>query len=574
MNRRQLLGGFFATVGTSALMRPDMAWSLTLPVSLPVSLPGIISGVIGALPIAIRDQGMGRTDAFGFVAYFPLQSGAMQIWIDTAQGSTSYNGQSPYPGFMMNGTGPNFQVGATGPGPANSAYGPKNSYAAGLAAVPESTEGMGHQFFFAEGQRFVLDRIYLSASYWRDAYSFYGHGAAYPACFQSYDPADPLNITKHGRAGTGSRGARPIWTLGTTTFPQNTIGSTFDYGGWAFRGIEFLSEGNGQGITWGGQSNNVLYENVTFNNVGLTIEDNISLPAGMGLNNIVRLCTSYGQYDVNGSNACGIFSAYTNLTVEDCVFWHNGWKVGASRDTPVEEGGPNIYKHCVYLDNHRGSSSTVRRNVLVDGSAGGLSLRGNHLCHHNVIIDCPTPDIMSGGSGSDIESPDGVTQQSYCQLIMGGADISSSQPRCIGYRSSDGTPNSFYAYNLYVNNPGYGQVNNQWLLMQNEIPSQISNMGFYHNRAYAFAPPAKRLTLSAVGGGSVSSINVYADVDNQIFASSPMTNDAIYAAVGFSGKDAIVQAMIKDATQNWAARLLLAAGAGFAFNFNYSLAST
>jgi hypothetical protein len=572
MKRRQFLSALFATAGAGALMGSGTAWGLTLPagLTLPLGLSGLISGVIGKLPITLRDQGMGSTDLSGFVAFFPLQSGAMQIWMDAEQGSTSYNGLSPYPGFMLNGTGPNFQIDATGPGTANAAYGPKSTYASGLAAVPESTGGMGHQFFFAEGQTFVLDRVYLQPSYWRDPYSFYGNGAKYPACFQSFDPADPLNITKHGRAGTGSQGARPIWKQGTTQFPQNANSSTFDYGGWAFRGIELLSEGNGQGIVWAGQSNNVLYENVTFNNVVLTIEDNISFSTGIGLNNIVRLCTSYGQYDVNGSNACGIFSAYTNLTIEDCVFWHCGWKVGVSRDAPVEQGGPNIYKHCIYLDNHRGSTSTVRRNVIVDGSAGGLSLRGNHLCHHNVIIDCPTPDIMSGGSGTDLESPAGVTQQSFCQLIMGGADISSSQPRCMGFRASDGTPNSFYAYNLYVNNPGYGQVNNRWLLMENEIPAQISNMGFYHNRAYAFAPPAKRLTLGTVSGGSVSSINVYADVDNLIFASSPMTNDAIYAAVGYAGKDAIVQAMIKDASQNWASRLLLAAGSGFAFNFNYS----
>jgi hypothetical protein len=193
------------------------------------------------------------------------------------------------------------------------------------------------------------------------------------------------------------------------------------------------------------------------------------------------------------------------------------------------------------------------------------------MCHHNVIIDCPTPDFKSGGSDTDSQSPNGVTQQAFCHLVMGGADISSTQPRMQGFRSSDGTLSSYYAYSLYINNPGYGQVNNIWLQVQNEIPTQISNTGFYHNRAYAFAPDSRRLILGTVDSGSISSINIYADVDNLTSATSPMTNDAIYAQAGYPSKDALVQAMIADPSQTWAYKLLAAAGNGFAFNFNYSL---
>jgi hypothetical protein len=561
MQRRQLLGGLFATVGVGALIRPGVAWSA----SAPTSPPGVIGGPSGQLPIATRNQGMGKTDASGFVTLFPLQSGALQVWVDNVQGDPSYNGLSPYPGFMMNGTGANQQVGATGPGAANAAYGPKTTYADALNSVSSTMEGIGNQFFFAEGQTFTLDTIV------RYDYEFYGNGATYPACFQSFDPTDPLNTAKHGRAGTGSRGARPIWQLGTGQFPENTNGSSFDYGGWAFRGLEWLAVGDGQYCSWYGQNNNLLFENVVFNNVQLTLESDITLSSGYSTNNILRMCASYGQYDTQGSHICGIFSIYTNLTIEDCVFWHCGWEVGVSRDTPVSAGGPDIYKHCVYVDSGRGTTAIIRRNVMVDGSASGLSLRGTHMCHHNVIIDCPTPDFMSGGSNTDSQSPNGVTQQAFCQLVMGGADINSTQPRMQGFRSSDGTPSSYYAYSLYINNPGYGQVNNIWLQVQNEIPAQISNMGFYHNRAYAFAPASARLVLGTVDNGSISSINVYADVDNLTSATSPMTNDAIYAQAGYSSKDALVQAMIGDPSQTWAYKLLGAAGNGFAFNFNYSL---
>ena len=73
-------------------------------------------------------------------------------------------------------------------------------------------------------------------------------------------------------------------------------------------------------------------------------------------------------------------------------------------------------------------------------------------------------------------------------------------------------------------------------------------MGFYHNRAYGFAPPAKRLLSSITPGGSLSAI-------------------AITAAIGYSSKQAMINAMVADPTTPWAYGLLAAASAGFQFNF-------
>jgi len=465
----------------------------------------------------------------------------------------------------MNGTGAHHQLGATGRGPADKAFGPKASYVDAMNSVPVSYPGgEGHQFFFAEGQSFVVDRINGGVPY------YHGIGASYPVCFQSYDPHDPLNIARHGRAGTGSQGARPVWTLGTGAWPFNPRTDAVDYGGWVFRGLEWRSTGNGQYVNWTGCQNNILFEGMVFNNIGLVLED-INTNAGYttSSNNIVRLCSSYGQYDTAGSHMCGIYSTAVNLTIEDCVFWHCGWKVGVTRDTPVSGGGPDMFKHCLYLHNGLGTVSNIRRNVLIDGSSSGLSLRGSHVCHHNVIIDCPTPDGGSGGSVSDTESPNGVSQRAYCQLIIGGADISTALPRCQGFCSSDGTADSYYAYSLYANNPGYGQVNNQWLQVQNKVAAQISSMGFYHNRAYAFAPPAKRLMITATSTGSTSSIAITADTDNLVSTTSPMSNAQLYAAIGYTSKQAMINAMIADPTASWAYGLLAAASAGFQFNFNY-----
>ena len=122
IERRKMLQGLLATASSSALMQ-----SVRIPTA---SAQGMsqLGASFGGLPPSDRDQGMGATDASGFVAHFPLRpQGAKQVWVNTATGSPSFNGLSPYPGYELNGAGPNYQVGATGPGAPNGAFGPKNT---------------------------------------------------------------------------------------------------------------------------------------------------------------------------------------------------------------------------------------------------------------------------------------------------------------------------------------------------------------------------------------------------------------------------------------------------------------
>ena len=83
--------------------------------------------------------------------------GPRQIWCDTANGSVTYNGLSPYPGYQLNGTGPCFQSGATGPGTPNSVYGPLPTFASAfyyLTTRAKNFFGVGDQIFLANGQTF------------------------------------------------------------------------------------------------------------------------------------------------------------------------------------------------------------------------------------------------------------------------------------------------------------------------------------------------------------------------------------------------------------------------------------
>ena len=559
--------------------------STALPYGVPVSI-GITPG--GSLSFITASGSASLTVAYGVYAAMlynvPVDvcySAQTALSFITAAGSASlnvvvglYNGLSPFPGYPMNGSGgttdPYFQHGATGPSAtANSAYGPVPNITPAIASATDNTL-VGNQFFFAEGQSYVIN----AGLSWQ----FRGTAnAAYPVCFQSYDSTDPLNTTKYGKAGTFGRGARPIWQQGTGAFPITTRGDARDYGGWIFRGIHAVGGSNVQ-FNFNYCNNNMLFENMVFEMVMLNL-NNANPQAGYNISNncIVRMCAGFNQYSI-GAHAQGIFSASTNLIVEDSVYWHCGWLGTGRDDFTGSAGGPTIFNHCLYIDGTQQSDSTqttsliARRNVLIDGSASGLSLRGPHLVHHNVIIDCPTPEFKSGGSSSDTANPLGCFQYSYCQLVIGGADVNAGTPEMQGFSSSNGTNDSYHAHSLWANNPGKGVGNNNWLTVVNKVSGQPNYMGFFHNRAYSFAAASTRLNTGSVPpNGSLSSVTITADVDNVLFDTSPMTNAQLYAAIGFTDKSSMIAAMIADPSKGWAGKLQRAASIGFSFNFDHTI---
>ena len=535
------------------------------------------------LPAVTYDQGMGATDANGFVASFPFMPGtgpAKQIWLDTEAGTDLYNCLSPYPGYAMDGTGINSQLGAKGRGIANSSYGPCSDFFKALHSAQTGTgpySGFGtipNQFFFAEGQTFVLN---VNTSH---SWNFYGSGSAVaPTCFQSYDTADPLNLQTHGRAGTAGRGARPVWIMGSgpTSWPGLTNGHAQDFGGYAFRGLEFRDSRDttaGAGVSYVACQHNMLFENMILNGTQLTLQNANSNPGfNVSLNNIIRKSALIGAW-TSTYRAQGIFAAATNLTIEDSVFYHNGWMRGLTRAATAAMGGGTIFNQAIYVDGAAGGIVgrvilKAHRLVIVDPAAGGFSPRTDHIIHHNVMIDCPDPEIKGGGSASNAESPNGCIQSSWSQLMMGGADISTNLPRMQGFTAQNGVRGrAFYKHSLAVNNPGFGQVNNLWLCAVNSQAPYPTYMEMEHNRAYAFAPASKRLFTSVVPGGTLN----YTDIDNISSDTSPMTNAQIYAAIGFADKQSFINSMVADPTRPWAYMLLQAAATGFNFDFNYMLA--
>ena len=247
-----------------------------------------------------------------------------------------------------------------------------------------------------------------------------GYSAAYPTVIQSYDPADPLNEAKYGHAANGRR---PVVNTGAnaeqvTCYCGNTPNAPINF--LAIRGLDF-NPGNvaGPDVNFTGPTNYILIENNIFRYTSLTF-DKWRLAAGepRSTHHVVRMNSFYGEWHPS-AHAQGIYNGGTDgLTVEDNVFWHNGWKVGVTRDEPVATGGPTIFRHPVYAQN---SSTAImyRRNLVIDAAADGGHLLGHSTATENVIIDCPIGLDMTGGVGYETVQPKGVLYEASYNAIIG-----------------------------------------------------------------------------------------------------------------------------------------------------------
>ena len=395
-----------------------------------------------------------------------------------------------------------------------------------------------------------------------------GYSAAYPTVVQSYDPADPLNEAKYGRAANGHR---PVVNTGgvvmTITCCSNPSPNYL-----AIRGFD-INPGNvsGMSMSFVGSDSYVLIENNIFRYTSLTFDKGDQTQAA---HHIVRNNTLYGEWSSN-SLAQGMYDSGTDgLTIEDNVFWHNGWKVGVTRDEPVLTGGPNMFRHPVYAQN-TSSAIMYRRNLVIDGAADGGHLLGETTATENVIIDCPIGLDMTGGVSYETVRPDGVDYQASYNAIIGSADLTSTDSRGYGILSRNGKQGSSAHHNLLI------RVNNitAWNRIAFDTTANFgkpSYMDWHDNVSY----------LRAVGGqtffqaaDTVVGSQVYATYSNNLWddpASGtnrnissgsfphPYTAQDLYTALGYADKQAFINYAIEHPETHPApaARALLFAGYG------------
>jgi hypothetical protein len=288
-----------------------------------------------------------------------------------------------------------------------------------------------------------------------------GQNAANPTCFQSYDPADPLNEAKYGRAS--DRNAQPI-----VKYTDSNGNGTTPYGFIAVQGLRF-DEGNVQrrGITLLGPAQYILYDHCIVAYGGTSISrEGLGPRTG---HHVYRGCAIYGAWN-DGGRTGGCFAAEVDdVTAEDCTFFNCGWKIGTTRTfigtkydidgnaTPeylawIAAGGPTIYSHTLYF--HQSTDRIIaRRNLMADGSADAGSLRGdNGEYYENAIIRNPIGTGMGSGYQYYVERPTGVTFRAHHNLTMAGIDLDNQSPRGHAFLVSNGKPGSSVDHNLSIRN--------------------------------------------------------------------------------------------------------------------------
>jgi hypothetical protein len=333
-----------------------------------------------------------------------------------------------------------------------------------------------------------------------------GFSTQYPTVIQSYDPANPTDETKYGRAASGNR---PVITFvgehvmggGGGGFPTQPASLM------VIRGLDFAPAGGAQGdLSWvpgeAVTNGNILIENCIFRLVNLGIQNDKTYgTGGIGKTVIIRNNTIIGPW---GFSLSGLyFSSLDQVTLEDNLFYHNGWKPGASRDDSYTIGGVvgTIGRnHAFYLQEDCGSLC-VRRNLIVDSAGDGGQTRASVLLSQNVYIDMPITQAVGSGARYDITKPFGVDLDSAYNFSIGDADADSSDLLRWGIDSANGRNGSVTRYNVLVRSNNVGGGNNNAFRTE-ALFNQPSYMEFRNNISYLRATSGATKSLSGTYSGT------------------------------------------------------------------------
>jgi hypothetical protein len=484
-------------------------------------------------------------DAAGF-ADLPLRSGAHRYFVSSATGADG-----------------------NGCGGAQQAATPLKTIAAAVACVQD---GSGDQVLIAE-----------RTSYAAGLPGFNGHSGfdpIHPTVIQTYDPSDPLNEAKYGRASAGNR---PVVNTGANDQALSGGGGAFPNSPKyiAIRGLDF-NPGNGPGVSMAfvpgaegsGGNDYILIENNIFRNTALSL-DQLSFGGAVGAQHlVVRNNSFYGQWSPSGHAGALYFDNWKSATIEDNVFWHVGWRIGASRDDTIANGGlvgDEFFRHPIYQQTS--STATTRRNLIVDGGSDGGQFRGNAVVTENVFIDNPTSIAAGGGTNYNLVNPNGVDLEVSYNAILGDADITSSQPRGIAITTENGRSGSSTHHNLIARSRNVNGVNN-YAFDTSALFDQPSYMAWNSNVVYQWTTNLQ--TTIAGGKYPAQSFGTYTNNVWDALTSGTNLNNAsktfpnpytaaqLYTALGFADKAAFINYAIEhpEAHIQRNARALLFAGYG------------
>jgi hypothetical protein len=150
---------------------------------------------------------------------------------------------------------------------------------------------------------------------------------------------------------------------------------------------------------------------------------------------VVRRCLVLDAYSTAGAHSGqGLYADKVDgLTIENCVFDHNGW------NEKVPGAIPNIFRHNIYIS-HDTSGVKVRGNVIANGASHGMQMRAGGVCEGNLFINNAIHAFM-GGEEAVFRG----------NVIVGGRDIDGKTPR--GYGVTVAAGRSVVTENLLIHKP-------------------------------------------------------------------------------------------------------------------------
>jgi hypothetical protein len=321
------------------------------------------------------------------------------------------------------------------------------------------------------------------------------------------------------------------------------------------RGLDF-NPGNVPSVvlTLTGGMDYMLFENNIFRYTGLAINGGQNLKK----RHILRKNSFYGQWASSG-HAQGMFDdETTGITIEDNIFWHNGWNISGDRSASEAQGGPTVFNHGVYLSTNT-YDVKIRRNVFIDPSSHGVQARGDSEVTRNVYIDNPLAQVLGLGDLYSTKRPDGVLAKASRNLVLGDADISPGLRRGQVYNIGNTKPGSSITDNLIL----LSRNNNaQVFIPRADFPTP-TYIDISNNLVYKYGTGPVALTGPYTNKIFVNYSNNVWDspsqgnnlVNSTLSFSKPVTPQDIYTYLNCNTKQACINKMIETPDQDWAERI-------------------
>ncbi len=385
-----------------------------------------------------------------------------------------------------------------------------------------------------------------------------GLSAQYPIVVTTYDVADPTNTAKMRKG---------MVTIGTN--PSNgVVLNIFDSAGarTVFENIVFdkRSDSDAQVMALGPIKRDLMFYNVRFNRTSVAFQGDFNGTATDRLvsNIVFRRCVFAYGYSGTGHSQGMYLWATDGVTVEDSIFYHNGWN-GTDRSSGTQL--PDMFKHNAYFGTLT-FNTIFRRNVSAAASSHGLQARGGGTIEDNVFAKNPLNLLIGGGDEYNVIRPTGVPYSVKRNVVVGSDNIDANNPRGFGIDFINTATGGAASENLVVNAGTMPSTSNEYAFVPHTQLDAPTVVNWTNNIVWNWGPnsvqsaiadlsryPAKlSVTMSSnvLPNDTPTGTNVKAPATP--FPDATRTIATYAQANGYASEQAFWTYMIQHPETNWA----------------------